>query len=101
MQWWGALTQQFQAIAADAMKDTGKKAPMESMQNAGKAVAEGARAAMNTALRSSQAWPTPAAAKAAAPASARPKAAAKAKTAAPARKAAAKKTSRTAGKTTR
>ncbi len=101
MQWWGALTQQFQAIAADAMKDTGKKAPMASMQNAGKAVAEGARAAMNTALRSSQAWPTPTAAKPAAPAAARPKAAAKAKAAAPGRKVAAKKTSRAAGKTTR
>jgi len=31
-------------------------------------VAKGARSAMNTVLRSSQAWPTPAAAKAASPA---------------------------------
>ena len=28
MQWWGALTQQFQQIAADAMKDVGAKAAM-------------------------------------------------------------------------
>ena len=57
-------------------------------ETAGKTVAGGARAAMNTALRSSQGWPTPAAGKAAAkPAT---KAAAKAKPKAPARKAARK-----------
>lgn len=86
MQWWGALTQQFQAIATDAMKDAAKKTAMDATksvatglakdamktatgmargmaESAGKTVAGGARAAMNTALRSSQAWPSPVAAK--------------------------------------
>lgn len=114
MQWWGALTQQFQAIATDAMKDAAKKTAMDTTKSlatglakdamktatgmatgmarnmaetAGKTVAGGARAAMNTALRSSQGWPTPAAGKTAA------KPAAKTKPKAPARKAA-RKTSR-------
>jgi len=114
MQWWGALTQQFQAIATDAMKDAAKKAAMDTTKNlatglakdavktatgmatgmarnmaetAGKTMAGGARAAMNTALRSSQGWPTPDAVK---PAT---KTAAKTKPKAPARKAA-RKTSR-------
>ena len=118
MQWWGALTQQFQAIATDAMKDAAKKAAMDTTKNlatglakdavktatgmatgmarnmaetAGKTMAGGARAAMNTALRSSQGWPTPAAGNAAAkPAT---QSATKAKPKAPARKAA-RKTSR-------
>lgn len=116
MQWWGALTQQFQTIAADAMKDAAKKTAMDTTkslatglakdamktatgmatgmarnmaESAGKTVAGGARAAMNTALRSSQAWPTPAAGKTAAKT--------KPKAKAPARKAATK----TARKTTR
>jgi hypothetical protein len=116
MQWWGALTQQFQTIAADAMKDAAKKTAMDTTkslatglakdamktatgmatgmarnmaESAGKTVAGGARAAMNTALRSSQAWPTPAAGKTAAKTKPRAKA--------PARKAATK----TARKTTR
>ncbi len=116
MQWWGALTQQFQNIATTAMQDAAKKTAMSATKNmatglakdamktatgmatgmakgmadsAGKTVARGARSAMNTALRSSQAWPTPASAPAA------PRAAAKAKS--PARKAAKK----TARKTTR
>ena len=82
MQWWGALTQQFQTIAADAMKDAAKKTAMDTAKNmttglakdamktatgmakgmassASKSVADGAKAAMNSALRSSQAWPTP------------------------------------------
>ncbi len=82
MQWWGALTQQFQTIAADAMKEAAKKGAIDTTRNlatglakgamktasgmaqsAGKTVAGGARAAMNTALRSNQAWPTPGAAK--------------------------------------
>jgi len=117
MQWWGALTQQFQAIATDAMKDAAKKAAMDTTKNlatglakdavktatgmatgmarnmaetAGKTMAGGARAAMNTALRSSQGWPTPEAAK---PTKAATKTAAKTKPKAPARKAA-RKTSR-------
>ncbi len=90
MQWWGALTQQFQTIAADAMKEAAQKTALDATKNmaaglakdamksatgmaknvakgmassAGKTVADGARAAMNTALRTSQAWPTPAATK--------------------------------------
>ncbi|WP_341908637.1 PhaM family polyhydroxyalkanoate granule multifunctional regulatory protein [Polaromonas sp. YR568] len=110
MQWWGALTQQFQTIAADAMKDAAKKTAMDTTktlatglakdamksatgmatgmaknmaETAGKTMAGGARAAMNTALRTSQAWPTPGKAIA----SAKNKVAAKA----PARKAPAKR----------
>ena len=89
MQWWGALTQQFQAIATDAMKEAAKKTALDTTRHvatglakdamksatgaaksvargvassASKTVADGARAAMNTALRGSQGWPTPAAA---------------------------------------
>ena len=118
MQWWGALTQQFQTIAADAMKDVARKTVIDTGKNmatdmakdamktatgmakniaesAGKTVADGARSAMNTALRSSQAWPSPAAGKAT-----------KAAAAAKSKPAAAKKTPRktatkTAGKTAR
>lgn len=113
MQWWGALTQQFQNIATTAMQDAAKKTAMSATKtmatglakdamktatgmatglakgmadSAGKTVAQGARSAMNTALRSAQAWPTPAA-----PMSA-PRAKPKAK--APARKTAAGKTAR-------
>jgi len=105
MQWWGALTQQFQNIATTAMQDAAKKTAMSATKNmatglakdamktatgmakgmagsAGKTVADTARSAMNTALRSSQAWPTPAAAKTTARAKPKPKA--------PARKAARK-----------
>ena len=86
MQWWGALTQQFQTIAADAMKDAAKKTALDTTKtlatglakdamktatgmakdmasSAGKTVAGAGRAAMSTALRSAQAWPTPLAAK--------------------------------------
>lgn len=92
MQWWGALTQQFQTIATTAMQDAAKKTAMDATKgmaaglakdamktatgmatglakgmadSAGKTVAQGARLAMNTALRSAQAWPTPAAPKSA------------------------------------
>jgi hypothetical protein len=101
MQWWGALTQQFQTIAADAMKDAAKKTAMDTTKsmatglakdamktatgmakgmasNAGKTMAGAGRAAMNTALRSAQAWPTPVAAKK--PAAKRPAAKAARKT---------------------
>jgi len=111
MQWWGALTQQFQSIATTAMQDAAKKTAVSATRNmatglakdamktatgmasglakgmadsAGRTVAKGARSAMNTALRSSQAWPTPASGKAAPAAKAKPKARA------PARKAARK-----------
>lgn len=98
MQWWGALTQQFQAIATGAMKEAAKASSIDPAKdatavvktmadNASKAAADSARA-MNTALRSSQAWPTPAAAKKAAPSKTSAKPKAKAKPKAPARKAA-------------
>lgn len=101
MQWWGALTQQFQNIATTAMQDAAKKTAMSATKNmatglakdamktatgmasglakgvadsAGRTVAKGARSAMNTALRTSQAWPTPASGKAAPAAKAKPKA---------------------------
>lgn len=97
MQWWGALTQQFQNIATTAMQDAAKKTAMSTTKNmaaglakdamntatgmatdlansAGRTVARGARSAMDSALRSSQAWPTPAAAKTAARAKPKPKA---------------------------
>ena len=90
MQWWGALTQQFQTIAAEAIKDAARKTAIDATKSvasglakdavktaqgmakgmakdiaksAGKKVAGAGRAAMNTALRSAQAWPTPVAAK--------------------------------------
>jgi len=108
MQWWGALTQQFQTIATTAMQDAAKKTALSATKNmatglakdavktatgmargmadsAGKTVAQGARSAMNTALRSAQGWPTPAAPAAASRAKPKPRA--------PARK--------TAGKTAR
>ncbi len=107
MQWWGALTQQFQTIATDAMKDAAKKTAIDATksvatglakdavktatgmargmaESASKTVTGGARAAMNTALRSTQGWPTPAPAKTATKPAAKP--AAKPKARAPARK---------------
>lgn len=84
MKWWGALTQQFQTIAADAMKDVAVKAAQSAPQQAmarqaaavtttGKTLAAGLAeqasqsmaggvAAISKALRQ-QAWPVPAAAK--------------------------------------
>ena len=119
MQWWGALTQQFQTIAADALKDTANKTSVDTTNNlttglatnaiktatsmakdmaesAQKTVAGGALAAMNTALRSSQAWPLPLASKTAAPAKSRSttSAASKPKPAAKPAVKAARKTSR-------
>ena len=111
MQWWGALTQQFQTIATDAMKDAARKTAIDATKNmatglakdavktatgmargmaesASKTVTGGARAAMNTALRSTQGWPTPAPAKTAAQPAAKP--AAKPKAKAPVRKTARK-----------
>jgi hypothetical protein len=89
MQWWGALTQQFQTIAADAMKEAAKKTAIDPSKNIAAGLAKdamksatdmatdmaagmakgmteaadksagGARAAMNSAMRGSPAWPTP------------------------------------------
>ena len=42
LQWWGALTQQFQTIAADAMKDVAKKAAIQSSRKPGAGPLEGA-----------------------------------------------------------
>ena len=113
MQWWGALTQQFQTIATEAMKEAAKKTALDATksmatglakdavktatgmargmaESASKTVTGGARAAMDTALRSTQGWPTPAPAKTAAQPAAKP--AAKPKAKAPVRKTARKTT---------
>jgi hypothetical protein len=118
MQWWGALTQQFQTIAADAMKEAAKKTAIDTSKNIAAGMAKdamksatdmatglakglteaadksagGARAAMSSALRSSQAWPTPVAGKTAT--RAKPNAAEKEKSSAPAGKKVARKTAR-------
>jgi hypothetical protein len=74
MQWWGALTQQFQTIAAEAMKDAAPKTAgnttqslakdtMKTASGIAKDMAGAGRATLNTALRSAQAWPSPVAAK--------------------------------------
>ena len=78
MQWWGALTQQFQTIATEAMKEVAKTTAIDASKSiaagmakdavktatdmaknmtetATKTMAGGTRAAMNTALASS--WP--------------------------------------------
>ena len=84
MQWWGALTQQFQTIATEAMKEVAKTTALDPAKNiaadmakeavktatevaknmaetATKTLAGSTRAAMKNALDSS--WPNPAAAK--------------------------------------
>ena len=90
MQWWGALTQQFQTIAADAMREAAKKTAVDATKsvatglakdamktatgmakeiasNASKTMAGASRVAMNSAKTSvfggAQAWPTPVPAK--------------------------------------
>jgi hypothetical protein len=51
MQLWGSLTQQFGQIAADAMKDVGKKTAMDTTKNIAKAMTQTAvNSAMNTAI---------------------------------------------------
>ena len=42
MQWWGALTQQFQTIAADAMKEAAKKTAMDTATTMATGLAKGA-----------------------------------------------------------
>ncbi len=42
MQWWGALTQQFQQIATDAMKDTARNTAMDTARNMATGMARGA-----------------------------------------------------------
>jgi hypothetical protein len=46
MQWWGALTQQFQEIAAGAMKDVAQKTAMDTARNMATGVAKEAMKAM-------------------------------------------------------
>ncbi|RYX92279.1 MAG: hypothetical protein EOO28_22715 [Comamonadaceae bacterium] len=46
MQWWGSLTQQFQQIAASAVKDAAKQTAMDTTKNMAAGLAKGA---MNTA----------------------------------------------------
>ena len=42
MQWWGALTQQFQTIASDAMKEVAKKAALDTTKNMAASLAKSA-----------------------------------------------------------
>ena len=52
MQWWGALTQQFQEIAANAMKDAAQKTAVDTAKNMAAGVAKDAvKAAKKTAAR--------------------------------------------------
>lgn len=52
LQWWGALTQQFQEIAANAMKDVAQKTAVDTAKNMAAGVAKDAvKAARKTATR--------------------------------------------------
>ena len=54
MQWWGALTQQFQEIAANAMKDVAHKTAVDTARNmAAGAVKEAVKATKKSAARKS------------------------------------------------
>jgi hypothetical protein len=54
LQWWGALTQQFQEIAANALKDVAQKTAVDTAKNmAGGAVKEAVKAAKKTGARKS------------------------------------------------
>lgn len=86
MQWWGALTQQFQQIAANAMRDA--TPPATTAQSASNSIADSAEGAGATARKGTQ---KKAAAKRPAKKAAK-KASAPAARKAPAKKAAAKKT---------
>ncbi len=59
MQWWGSLTQQFGQIAAEAMKDAGKKTAMDTTKNMAKAMTQSAvNSAMSTAKSAAKAAST-------------------------------------------
>src|SRR5262245_35872191 len=59
LQWWGALTQQFQEIAANAMKDVAQKTAVDTAKNLAAGVAkETVKAAKKTAARKSAARKT-------------------------------------------
>ena len=82
LQWWGALTQQFQNIASSAIKEAAARHPMEAGKDLAKdavktatdmadsaskslaKTASGARDFMAGALRGADAWPVPAPGKA-------------------------------------
>ena len=90
MQWWGALTQQFQQIAASAMKDAAKQTALDTTRNMATGLAkEALKTATGMAARGVQSVQG-AARRAAAPAASAP-AAPRAAAKAPARKAAARK----------
>lgn len=56
MQWWGALTQQFQEIAANAMKDAAQKTAVDTAKNMATGVARDAvKAAKKSSARKSAA----------------------------------------------
>jgi hypothetical protein len=56
MQWWGALTQQFQEIAANAMKDVAQKTAVDTAKNmAAGAARDAVKAAKKSAARASPA----------------------------------------------
>ena len=90
MQWWGALTSQFQQIAANAMKDAAKQTALDTTRNMATGLAkEALKTATGMAARGVQSVQG-AARRAAAPAASAP-AAPRAAAKAPARKAAARK----------
>jgi len=55
LQWWGALTQQFQEIAANAMKDVAQKTAADSAKNAAGGAKDAAKTAKTPATRKSAA----------------------------------------------
>lgn len=61
MQWWGALTQQFQQIAANAMKDAAKQTAMDTTRNLATGLAkEALKTAVDMAGSIGKKAPTPA-----------------------------------------
>lgn len=68
LQWWGALTQQFQKIASDALKDAARNTAMDTARtmasdmakDASQGAADAMRAATGTATRTAGARPAPA-----------------------------------------
>ena len=77
MQWWGALTQQFQTIAAEAMKEVSKTSALDATKNAAsdiakdavktvtdmaKGMAETATKTMTDSARAASSWAKPEAA---------------------------------------
>ena len=78
MQWWGALTQQFQTIAAEAMKEVAKTSALDATKNMAsdiakdavktatdmaKGIAESATKTMTDGARAASSWAKPEAAK--------------------------------------